>query len=194
MNIKVLETGAWDYNTSYHDEIVNFDCNLADSIVSFLKEKKIKNLIDFGCSTGYYLEHISKNISDIKLIGVEPNVSHRKNKHFDNILEHDLAHPFNIGYKGTIICLEVLEHIPKKFESIAIENIKNHCDGFLFLSWAIIGQGGYGHHNEKNLKDVINLFTKQKFSLLERETQACRDKAVLPWLKNNLLVFKYDRT
>lgn len=193
MDIKILETGAWDYNTNPHNEVSNYDAKLADSLVSFIKEKNIKIVFDFGCSTGYYLKHLSEQLPHIKLTGVEPKVTDRTDKHFENILDFDLAKPFTIGYKGTIICLEVLEHIPTQFESIAINNIKNHCEGYLILSWAIPNQGGYGHFNEKSQNDVINLFVKEGFTFLENETLTCRNDAVVSWLKNNLLIFRYDR-
>jgi hypothetical protein len=194
MNIKILKTGAWDYNTNPHDEVNNYDSKLADSIVSFIKEKDIKFVFDFGCSTGYYLKHLSEQLPDLKLTGVEPKVSERTDKHFENILDFDLAEPFIIGEKGTIICLEVLEHIPAQFESIVIDNIKNHCDGYLILSWARPGQGGYGHFNEKNQNDVMDLFTKEGFVFLESETMSCRNDTIVGWLKNNLLIFRYDRS
>jgi len=194
MNIKILKTGAWDYNTNPHDEVNNYDSKLADSIVSFIKEKDIKFVFDFGCSTGYYLKHLSEQLPDLKLTGVEPKVSERSDKHFENILDFDLAEPFIIGEKGTIICLEVLEHIPAQFESIVIDNIKNHCDGYLILSWARPGQGGYGHFNEKNQNDVMDLFTKEGFVFLESETMSCRNDTIVGWLKNNLLIFRYDRS
>lgn len=193
MNIKIFQTGAWDYNTNPHDEIGNYDSKLADSIISFIKSKDIKLVFDFGCSTGYYLKHLSEQLPDVKLIGVEPSVSNRIDRHFENILDFDLAEPFIIGHSGTIICLEVLEHIPAQFESIVINNIKNHCDGYLIMSWARPGQGGYGHFNEKSQNDVMDLFIKEGFTFLENETLACRNDAVVGWLKNNLLIFKYDK-
>ena len=194
MDIKILKTGAWDYNSNTHDEVGNYDPKLADSIVSFIKEKDIKFVFDFGCSTGYYLKHLSEQLPDLKLTGVEPNVSERTDRHFENILDLDLAEPFIIGEKGTIICLEVLEHIPAQFESIVLDNIKNHCDGYLILSWARPGQGGYGHFNEKNQNDVMDLFTKEGFVFLESETMSCRNDTIVGWLKNNLLIFRYDRS
>lgn len=190
MNIKILETGAWDYNNDSHDEVGNFDQKLADYLTSFIKTHNIKNVFDFGCSTGYYLKYISERTSDIKLTGVEPNVNKREDNHFENILNYDLAKSFDIGNKGSIICLEVLEHIPSQFESVVIENIKKHCDGYLFMSWATPGQGGYGHYNERSFDYVYDLFTENGFEFMEEETKICRDSAYIGWLKNNCCIFK----
>jgi len=193
MSIEILETGAWNYNTTSHDEITHFDSKLADHIVNFIKENNIKSLFDFGCSTGYYLKHISERLTDIRLTGVEPSVNERKDLHFENILDLDLAHSFSIGHKGLVMCLEVLEHIPAEFETVVIDNIKNHCDGYLILSWATPGQGGYGHFNEKNTSDVIDLFNNNGFIFLEEETVSFRNSTEIGWLKNNLLVFKLNQ-
>ena len=44
--------------------------------------------------------------------------------------------------------LEVGEHLPKEFEDIFINNLDNNNNYGIVLSWAIKGQGGYGHYNE----------------------------------------------
>lgn len=190
MGVPVRMTGAWEYNNSTFDEVSNFDSQLADWIVEFLKEHNITNLFDFGCSTGYYLKHISDRVKDMNLIGVEPGVSDRNDIHFDNILSYDLALPFSLGQKGTIICLEVLEHIPPQYESNAIDNIVNHCSDYLLMSWATPGQGGYGHFNEKSFEDVISLFKSKGFELLGKETKLGKEACSVWWLRNNFAVFK----
>jgi hypothetical protein len=193
MNIEIKSTGAWDYNNNAHDESVHFDRPLVDWIIDFLKEQKIENLFDFGCSSGYYLKYISENTQDMNLIGVEPNISERSNNFFDNIVSHDLTSPFNLGQKGSLMCLEVLEHIPQEFESIALDNIETHCIEYLFMSWAVPGQGGYGHYNEKHFVDVLDLFEIRGFRFMEEETKEGRSVATLPWLRNNFSVFRKIR-
>jgi hypothetical protein len=91
MNIKILETGAWDYNNSNHDESNHLDKGLLEFLIYFIKNNKIKNVFDFGCSTGYYLNILNKKIKNINLIGIEPEVMLSKNKKFDNILNYDLS-------------------------------------------------------------------------------------------------------
>jgi 2-polyprenyl-3-methyl-5-hydroxy-6-metoxy-1,4-benzoquinol methylase len=190
MSIKIMETGAWDYNNSNHDESDHLDKGLLEFLIYFINNNKIKNIFDFGCSTGYYLNILNKKIKNINLIGVEPEVMLSKNKKFDNILNYDLSKPFQLGTKGSVICLEVIEHIPKEYETVAIDNIINHCEDFLFISWARPGQGGLGHVNEQSLSYVIELFEKRNFIFLEKESLNGRESAFLPWLKTNFCVFK----
>lgn len=191
--ITILETGAWDYNTNNHEEAGYFDSSLAEWILSFISKNEVKNLFDFGCSTGYYLKYMSENSDNLNLLGIEPNVSLRENR-FDHILPYDLAKHFDLNQTGSIICLEVLEHIPKAFESIVIDNIVKHCDKYLIISWAVPGQGGYGHFNEKSFEDVKELFSGRGFRLMSEETASARNSAVIPWLKNNVSVFIKDST
>ena len=190
MSIKISETGFWDYNNSEHDESIHFDKGLAEFLIYLINNNKVKNVFDFGCSTGYYLDFLSQKIKDINLIGIEPEVTSNKNKKFDNILNYDLSKPFQLEIKGSIICLEVIEHIPKEFEIVVIENIINHCDDFLFISWARPKQGGIGHVNEQSLSYVIELFEKNNFTFLEKESLDARKSSTLPWLKVNFCAFK----
>jgi len=190
MNIGIKPTGAWDYNTNSHDESRYLDIPLANWIVNFLKEHNITNLFDFGCSTGYYLKYISEKTTNINLIGVEPSIQERNDKFFENILSYDLALPFSLEQRGSVLCLEVLEHIPPQFESNAIDNVVNHCDKYLLMSWATPGQGGYGHFNEKSFDDVLILFKSRGFNLMEEETKEARSVSTLYWLQNNFSVFQ----
>lgn len=190
MGIKISETGFWDYNNSDYDESIHLDKGLLEFLINFINNNKIKTVFDFGCSTGYYLNILNQEIKDINLIGVEPEVMLSKHKKFDNILNYDLSKPFKLEDKGSIICLEVIEHIPKEFETSVIDNIVNHCEDFLFISWARIGQGGMGHVNEQSLSYVIELFEKRNFIFLEKESLNGRESAFLPWLKTNFCVFK----
>ena len=57
--------------------------------------------------------------------------------------------------------LEVGEHIPKEYEDIFINNLHNNNNKGIILSWAILGQGGFGHVNEQN-----NDYIKSKMSNL----------------------------
>jgi 2-polyprenyl-3-methyl-5-hydroxy-6-metoxy-1,4-benzoquinol methylase len=193
--IEVLQSGAWDYNNIDYDTTCNLSPEFADYILAFLKDKNEKIIMDFGCATGYFLEYISKKTSDYELIGVEPHVQKRPDKHFDNILDYDLSVPFDLNKKGSIICLEVMEHVPAKYEQTMIENIVRHCSGYLFMSWAPRHQTeGLGHVNLKDEQEVIPLFMANGFELLVNESNQAREcvpwNAHPSWLRRNTMIFK----
>jgi len=193
MSISITDTGAWDYNNNLHDESIFLDKGLVKYLGNFIRHHKIGRIFDFGCSTGYYLNEIQQIDSNIELIGVEPLVAKSSVKHFDNIIDQDLSKPFDLNKKGSLICLEVLEHIPTELESVAIQNIEKHCDEYLFVSWARPGQGGRGHVNERSLEYVVDIFKKYGFIYLGKESQEIRNHANLWWLKNNLCVFQKSK-
>ena len=194
--MSITTTGAWDYSdrdtfNAYHDEETGeakFLCtNTLKNIYNLLPENS--NLLDFGCGTGHCIEYINSiNTKNIKCTGIEPYVdsiyAQRK-----NILSRDMTQPFQIE-KGNVMCLEVLEHIPKEYENIAVENLVNNCDNFLFISWARIGQRGDGHINCKNKTNVIKQFVRYGFEYKLDISQAISENAVFPWFKNNMCCFQ----
>jgi hypothetical protein len=181
--INISKSGAWYYNNP-HDYVDNqVDKNFIDSIFYFIKEEKI--LMDFGCGEGIYLKYISTLIKDIELIGIEPYVTNEK-----YVFNYDLTQPFDLKKKGNILCIEVLEHIPPSLENFVINNIIQHCNNYLFLSWASPKQGGHGHINEKNKDLVIKLFENKGFKYLKEDSENSSRKAKDTCIKNNLCIFK----
>ena len=94
--------------------------------------------------------------------------------------------------KGIVISLEVGEHIPKQYQDIYLDNLDRHCEELLIISWAVRGQGGYGHFNELNNDEIIPEILKRGFVLLEEETKSIRDsvQSCCHYFKNTLMVFK----
>ena len=61
------------------------------------------------------------------------------------------------------------------------------------MSWALPGQGGYGHINEKTTDSVIKLIEKNGFKLNIKKTKEIRDCIEISfkflYFKYNLLIF-----
>jgi hypothetical protein len=188
---KIEFTGAWKYTPETSDRSTYLCKNTAQIIANTVLKKSFSSrLIDMGCSTGYYLAYMENVFENkLELIGVEPLVDTETKTHFNRILNQDLTIPFNIA-PGNVMCLEVLEHIPKKYEKIAVENIVNNCNDFLFMSWAKVGQNGHGHINCKDKKDVVSLFEGYGFFVQEDLTKDLCKSARLSWLKDNLLCLR----
>jgi len=69
-----------------------------------------------------------------------------------------------------------------------------HCKTYLILSWALPGQGGTGHFNEKSNEDVIKIFNEKGFSFHPIHSQLLRNSITnYRWFKHTILVF-YKRS
>jgi hypothetical protein len=185
----IHSTGYWE-NT---EKISHVRCeSLCDWIIDYLKDFKNKQIYDFGCGNGQYLNKLS-NAGFTKLLGFEGKIP--EGKEFYNIIQQDLSKRFSLPQQGNCIFLEVAEHIPAQYEDIMLENIINACDDKLIMSWAIRGQGGYGHVNEINNDEAIIKVVSKGMTFLPQETMQVRSiisvhEHAWVWFKNTTLVFK----
>ena len=103
----------------------------------------------------------------------------------------DLSKKFRSESKWEyIVSLEVAEHLPKQFEKIFIENLHENNTKGIILSWALVGQGGHGHFNERNNDYVKTLFKQLGYYNDVNEEILLRNKATVPWFKNTVMIFK----
>jgi SAM-dependent methyltransferase len=182
----IHENGFWSGETAYLHH--HYCIELGKWVGDFIKDKD-KTIYDFGCGLGNYLNYL-KEQNFTKLVGFEGEIP--KNKVYDLIIEKDLTVPFLLSEKGNVISFEVGEHIPKRFQDIYIDNITNNCNNYLIMSWAIIGQTGFGHVNCLDNEEVITEVTKRGFNYLEKESMEAREVILenTLWFKNTLLIFK----
>lgn len=184
----ITNTGIWtDDESKYH---INSK-QLSEHLQHILNTEEI--IFDFGCGTGFYL-HALKDIGFKKLIGIDGSYL-TKTVH-PNIFIYDLSKKLNLwNKKGQVISFEVGEHIPEEYEQIFIDNLTNHCDSRLILSWAIPGQGGIGHVNCKSNEYICNEITRRGFSLNIPLTFEIRqgDYSNTPWFYNTLQVFDKNK-
>lgn len=158
---------------------------LAEYLSNYLNDSH--NVIDFGCGNGFYIGELAKK--GFNCVGVEG--MKLNNFLHDQIIIKDLSQPFDLPIRGSVICLEVLEHIQKEFESTVIENITTHCNEQLVLSWALTGQPGVGHVNCVEQSYAIDRIVERGFKYLVRETEYARtqvDKNT-DWFERTLLIF-----
>jgi hypothetical protein len=158
--------------------------SLKTCLLSYYKKHNINSVLDLGCGTGEYIKFLRKY--DINTTGVD-NCNICK-----DIIKHDLTTPYYNKHEY-VQSFEVGEHIPKKYENIFIQNICNNATKGIILSWADVGQGGDGHINEKNQKEIIKLIEENGFKLNKNKTNEirnCIDYSLLYlYFKYNLLIF-----
>jgi SAM-dependent methyltransferase len=181
------KTGFWRKDSAVshhiHSKLVS------NWICKFLSYDKNKIIYDLGCGVGDYLKELKEN-GHVKLIGFEGDPI---KLHEDlDIRQKNLTEVFEHYEKGNVLCLEVGEHIPKEFQEIFIENMTSICDEYLIFSWAIRGQGGYGHVNELNNNEILPIILEKGFVLLEKETEDLRNQPedYCRYFKNTLFVLK----
>jgi cyclopropane fatty-acyl-phospholipid synthase-like methyltransferase len=163
------------------------DANLTKCLISFFKNEGANNIVDFGCGMGKYVQAFRN--SGLSAIGFDgnPNTPELTN-HTCGVL--DLSVPTQFEPFDWVMSLEVGEHLPQKFEDIFINNLHNNNKRGIVLSWAVKGQGGYGHFNEQN-----NDYIKSKICALgyinDIESEGImRNMSSLPWFKKTIMVFR----
>ena len=104
----------------------------------------------------------------------------------------DLTSQLNLNKKGVVISLEVGEHIPKEYEQIFLDNLNRHCEDLLITSWAIRGQGGYGHVNLLNNDEIIPKIEALGFTHLKELSNAARSIIAddCHWFRDTIMIFK----
>jgi cyclopropane fatty-acyl-phospholipid synthase-like methyltransferase len=166
------------------------DWKLAEAIAKFLQKEQATTLVDFGCGDGDYVNYFIKQ--GIDTIGYDGNpVTEIASGGTCFVL--DLSNLIDLNNRfDWVMSLEVGEHLPKRYETVFIENLVRHAKNGLVLSWAIKGQGGTGHFNEQNNDYIKKIFADLGWiNDIETENQL-REQASVCWFKNTLMVFRRD--
>jgi cyclopropane fatty-acyl-phospholipid synthase-like methyltransferase len=181
----IHEHGFWLKEEGF---IHSFDENLAAAIFKFLKREKAKRVVDFGCGKGEYLKYFKERGLLCEGYDGNPKTSEITNG-LAKVL--DLAVPQDLKKKlDWVISLEVGEHIDKKYQNIFIENLILHCKRGIIISWAVPGQGGQGHCNEKSNEEVRRCFEEGGFFSDLKEERILRERAKMDYFKKTLMVFR----
>jgi SAM-dependent methyltransferase len=183
----ISNTGAWHIDGNQFEREHHYDASLSNALCSLAKRLGIRKLYDFGCGAGKYVAAF-QNIG-INATGIDGNPV---TSTIPNCQVQELTSSFQMDPVDFLLCLEVGEHIPKEFESTLLSRIDNHLNphGTLVLSWAVKGQGGFGHVNCQNNDYVIKTITDCGYEFMEAQSNILRTAAYIPWFKNTILVFK----
>ena len=102
----------------------------------------------------------------------------------------DLTLPqYNIPVYDFVLSLEVAEHIPRQYESTYLDNLCRHARMGIILSWAVPGQGGLSHVNNRPLHYVSSRMKERGFGLHQHASQRLQDACTVEWLKRNVNVY-----
>jgi|GEM_PF-251849 len=182
----IHDHGYW-IGTDIMDEHKH-DPSLAKALADFFQKEKAKNVVDFGCGPGNYVKSFREQKIQCEGYDGNPDSAIISNGLVKTV---DLAEPFDLKkHFDWVLCLEVGEHLPQKYEKTLIENLDKHNVKGIVLSWAIKGQTGFGHFNEQDNEYVKQMMADYGYENdLEAETNL-RKNASLPWFQNTIMVFR----
>ena len=181
------DSGIWNLNTARKRH--RFDPFLAARIgMKYHPEKAA----DLGCGNGRYCA-VFKAYGWSIVHGYEGTPGVISLGIYDDIFQIDLSKRrwVDIDY-DFVMCLEVGEHVPEKYEEFFLDTITNFSSKDLIMSWAIPGQGGAGHLNEKPNEYIIGELAKRGFVHNEDGSDELRKFSSLKWLRNTILVFSRE--
>lgn len=142
---------------------------------------------DFGCGNGFYLHELEQG--GFLCWGIEGGITDRL---CNNIMYKDLTAYVKVPSKGSVLSLEVGEHLPKWAEQTFLNTITDACHKDLIISWALPGQPGVGHVNCLPKEYIISEIERRGFKFLPDFTEDAR-KNIDPncdWFERTLLVFE----
>lgn len=185
-------TGIWDMETvnrggHKHD----------DSLVVTLADLyEPDSVADVGCGDGWYCKRL-RELGCPKVHGFEGSVDMVKQGVYDDIFVLDLTKRRWVGVSyDLVLCLEVGEHIPPAYEQVFLDNVAEFGKSAfaIVLSWAVPGQRGRGHVNEKSNSYVEGEMKKRGFVVDQWATRHLRESSTLKWFKNTVVAYGRERT
>lgn len=177
---KVSKTGAWIISDQYEYLL---DDKLANQLAIFFRNNSV---IEFGAGTGKYTSYLRNAGINVRGYDGVENISELTKGLVQSL---DLTKPVEIMPSDWVLCLEVAEHIPQRFEKIFVENIQRNSLVGVVLSWAGLSQKGVGHVNNREQSYVKKIMARGGFGYVEKCSRILRESSKLWWFKKNIMVF-----
>lgn len=186
-----IETGAWTTRTFTGHF---FDGGLANAIARLCKICHVKDAIDFGCGTGWYVTALRKE--RIAAVGYDGNPHTTE---FSVMLAEQADYPCEQAdlteeltveepYEMTLF-LSVGEYIPQQHEEQIWKNLIGATNRYLILGWGnpdICEEGVVNPHTEKEIRKIGESYG---LKVDELATRMLREQSWHPRYKNTIIVF-----
>ncbi len=167
-----------------------FDQGVCSELTQFFRSQG-GSVVDFGCGPGKYVQALLA--AGVPCEGYDGNpMTEQLTGGTCKVL--DLSSPVDLGTMyDWVLSLEVGEHIPPEHEDTFLRNIDRHNRKGVVLSWAIPGQGGYGHFNERNNDYIRERFAEMGYSSDPLLEQRLRNSASnCWWFRDTIMVFRRE--
>jgi SAM-dependent methyltransferase len=192
---EAVVNGRHAYSSAFFDYIEQGAIISARSVIPVLQRMmEISNVVDVGCGRGAWLT-VWKENSVSTVLGIDGDYLDIDRLLIDpkEFEARDLAAGFALQRRFDIATsFEVAEHMPPATSEKFVEGLVSLSDVVAF-SAAVIGQGGENHVNERPLEFWRRLFRRHGYECYDCIRPAIKgDKAVMPWYRNNILVYAND--
>jgi hypothetical protein len=180
------ETGIWSMNIAKKRH--KCDTLLTGIIGTMYNPERVA---DLGCGDGRYCA-IFKAFGWPVVHGYEGTLNISKLGVYDDIMFLNLTKKRVIGIDyDLVICLEVGEHIPPKYEQTVLDNIAEFTSRYLVLSWAVPGQySASGHVNCQPNDYIIQQMANRNIKFSDKTTYKLREHSEFKWFKKGVMAFK----
>lgn len=175
--------GAW---TTADPAEYQVDARLAAGLASYYGPRG-GSIVDLGCGSGFYVRYLSGLGFPCAGYDANPNTPALSG---GLCQVADLSRRVWLGVWDWALSLEVGEHIPPECEQAFIDNVHRCNRRGAVISWAIPGQTGVGHVNERSNEYIIDQFTRRGYRYDADQSAWLRIAASLPWFKRTIMVFE----
>lgn len=183
------------YNQSFFCKNLEWNIPIAESVASILIGYfHPHSVVDVGCGNAEFLAQFQKKGIEIKGYEGSPHALKKSMVQKQYVEQFDLRRKIAVEKKYDLaLCLEVAEHIEKRFSAQLVDNVTSLSDVVVFTA-APPGQGGHFHINEQPKEYWIKLFSSKGFALDEPLSLQIRfdfkKKDIVRWYAENIIVFK----
>jgi SAM-dependent methyltransferase len=144
-------------------------------------------VLDLGCGPGFYAQFLKMRNHDVFAVD---SGDLRHLSLFSFIFKEDILliemEPCNV-----VLCLEVGEHVPQEDEQRLIDQICKHATDLIILSWAIPGQGGFGHVNCQPNAYIVGQMKARGWNLNANSSNLLRQHCSgATWFEDTIMVFE----
>jgi hypothetical protein len=160
-----------------------FDPALSEALI---EEFYGGTVYDLGCGDGSYTR--AMNLAGVDCLGVDGNPL--LNDYGPDFHVADLAIPAQFPPRDWVLCLEVGEHVPAKFEDQLFANLHGANRDGMIISWAVEGQKGRAHVNCRNNDYIVAKVRAMGYTRDKVMQAELREVATVNWFRNTLMVFR----
>jgi len=199
MRIKIKLFKQNDLEVFYDDKYYDFSKDVTAGFVKefvqmLVEDFKPKSVLDVGCGMGLYVNEFDKLGIDVQGFDGSPAAIRQTVAKKNLVWQEDIRDLDTSDKKyDMVLCVEVAEHIPKKYANKLVKHLTSAGDLVIF-SASPKGLGGTNHINEQPIEYWLDKFGDCGFDYWGEETSELafkiKEKGMPHWLWQDIMIFR----